>query len=186
MLQNLIGGRGLGGFGLGGKLGLRSAAVGAKPGTTEFKKTMIIGGTSVTSITTSRVAGDFQQMTYYTVQAQEKATFGHGVPGDDVNQGFIYLQYQTTVPAAIDGPVRLLAEGAHGDSVPGFLVLEEHSTRLDGSLTTRGDQVPLPKWPRWASEDSRLTVRLNPSATATPTTADSTVLLPITVAQNTE
>ena len=160
---------------------LRAPSVGAKPTTTEFKITMTGSGTGITFRAASYVNGDFNLATYYTVQAQEEATFGHGQAELPDNQGYIFLQYQTVAPAAIDGPVRLLLEDAHGTAIGGGLVLQEESTRLDASQTDRRLQVPLPKWPVWATEDSRLAIRIDPTATATATLADSTVQVPITV-----
>jgi len=181
MLQNLSGRLKLGGA----LSALRSPATGAKPNTTKFPITLIIGGVGCTFRAASLVTGDYNLAFYYTAQAQEEATFGHGVAGDEVNQGFIYFQLQTVAPAAIDGPVRFLLEGAHGDAIPGGLVLVEDSTRLDASASVRTQQVPLPEWAVWATEDSRLAIRINPTVTATSTAADSTVQVPACIRRKT-
>ena len=176
----------LGGRGLNVLSGLRRPVTGSPPATTLFKQTMAIGGTGVTfRDNVSLVSGDFNLVTYYTVQAQEKATFGWGSAAQPVNQGYMYLQFQTSVPAAIDGPTRLVLEDAHGAQIPGGVVLEEQSTRLDGSTTDRDLQVPLPQWSLFATEDSRLAVRMDPTATATVEQDNSTVQLPITLGRST-
>ena len=163
--------------------GLRRPVTGSAPATNVFKQTMAIGGTGVTfRDAVSLVNGDFNLVTYYTVQAQEKATFGWGKASEPVNQGYIHFQLQTGVPAAIDGPTRLVLEDAHGAQIAGGVVMEEQSTRMDGSTTDRDLQLPLPQWSLFATEDSRLAVRVNPSATATVSESDSTVQLPITLA----
>ena len=162
--------------------GLRKPVAGSAPTTTYFKMTMAIGGTGVTfRDAVSLVNGDFNLVSYYTVQAQEKATFGWGTAAQPVNEGFIYLQFQTSVPAAIDGPTRFVLEDAHGSQISGGVVMEEQSTRLDGSTTDRDLQVPLPQWPLFATEDSRLAIRMNPTATATVEQDNSTVQIPITL-----
>ena len=179
MFANMVGR--LGGRGLGG---IRQAATGSKPATTEFRRTMQASGTftstGVTFRAASYVTGDFNLATHYVVQAQEEATFGWGDDGHPDNQGYIFCRYQTTVPAAIDGPIRLQLEDAHGVPIAGGLVLEDDSTLLDGSQTDRRLMRPLPKWALWATEDSRLAIRINPTATATSTLADSTVQVPFT------
>ncbi len=168
--------------GRGGALGsIRLPAQGAKPATTEFRRTMQESGTGVTFRAASYVNGDYNLATYYTVQAQEEATFGWGDVSHPDNQGYIFLRYQTTAPAAIDGPTRFVIEDAHGAAIAGGLVLEDDSTLLDGSQTDRRIMRPLPKFGLWATEDSRLAIRIDPSATATSTLADSTVQVPITV-----
>ena len=177
MMQNLV--RSFSGGGL--MRAIRPPAQGAKPATTEFRRTMAGGGTGVTFRAVSYVTGDFNLATYYTVQAQEEATFGWGDVDHPDNQGYIFLRYQTTAPAAIDGPTRLQIEDAHNSLVGGGLVLEEESTRLDGSQTDRRLMVPLPKHSVWAAEDSILAIRINPTATATSTLADSTIQVPITL-----
>ena len=164
---------------------VRKGSTGAAPATTEFKVTMAIGATGVTFRAASYVTGDYNIATYYTVQAQEEATFGQGQEGFPDNQGFVYLQYQTTAPAAIDGPIRLQLEDAHNALIPGGIVLQEESTRLDASQTDRRLMVPLPKHTQWATEDSFLMSRINPTATATSTQADSTVQIPITLRRST-
>ena len=180
MLRNI-----LGNVGRSNGLGtIRLPAVGAKPATTEFRRTMQASGTFTSTGVTFRAAsyvnGDFNLATYYTVQAQEEATFGWGDEGHPDNQGYIFVRYQTTAPTAIDGPIRLQLEDAHGVPIAGGLVLEDDSTLLDGSSTDRRIMRPLPKWGLWATEDSRLAIRIDPTATAAATLADSTVQVPFT------
>ena len=126
---------------------VRAPARGQKPPTSDFKVTMIIGGDSVTfRDNVSLVNGDYNLVSYYTVRAQEEATFGWGDENHPDNQGYIYFQAQTSVPAAIDGPTRFALEDPRGLAVAGGLVLEEDSTRLDGSQTDRRLMVPLPRF----------------------------------------
>ena len=189
VLQNLTRrSRALGGLlGGGNGAGLRRKAVGARPNTTKFPKTMIIGGTAVTfNDGRSLVAGDFNPVVFYKVQAQEKATFGVANPSIPDNQGYVYFRIQTSSPAAIDGAIRFMLEGAQGEAIPGGLVLEEDTTRLDGSQTDRQQQIPLPEWPIMATEDSRLMVRVDPTSTATVEEEDSIVQIPITIERITE
>ncbi len=178
MLQRL-----LGNVSRGTALGtIRNPARGDKPATTEYRRTMAIGGTGVTfRDAISLVNGDFALVAYYTVQAQEEATFGWGDENHPDNQGYIYFQAQTSVPGAIDGPTRFILEDAHGAAIAGGLVLQEESTRMDASATDRRLQLPLPKWPLYATEDSRLAIRMDPSATAAVSQSDSTVQVPITL-----
>jgi hypothetical protein len=160
--------------------------VGQKPNTTEFPLLLLKDSTGATFRAASYVTGDFNEAWRYTVRAQEEATFGFGKPGDEVNQGFLFVDLRTVVPADIDGVVRFQMEGAHGDAIPGGLVREEDSARLDASQTDRRLMVPLPQWPLWATEDSRLVLRINPSATASGTLADSTLQIPATVRRKTK
>ncbi len=170
----------LGGLGGGLVSTIRRPAVGAKPATSEFRREILTAGTGITFRAASYVAGQMNLATYYTVPAQEESTFGWGSDAFPDNQGYIYLQYQTVAPAAIDGVIQFLLEDAHGVAIAGGLVLEKHSTTLDGSVTDRRLKVPLPKYGLWASEDSRLSIRIDPSATATSTLADSTLGVPFT------
>ncbi len=169
---------------VGGLRTIRPAAVGAKPDTTKFPVILLKNSTGATFRAASYVAGDFNEVWRYTVQAQEEAAFGYGDAKDEVNQGFLFVDTRTVVPADIDGVVRFVMEGAHGEAIPGGLVREEDSTRLDASQTDRRIMVPLPEHPLRAGEDSRLVLRIDPTATATSTLADSTLQIPVTLYRN--
>ncbi len=160
---------------------VRRPARGSAPNVTIFPMLMEIGGTGITFRAVSLVNGDFNLVVYYTVQAQEEAAWGVGEAGLPDNQGYAYFQLQTTAPAAIDGPTRFVIEDAHGATVDGGVYREDGSTRLDGSAADRRLQQPFPRKDVWATEDSRLAVRINPTATATVTSADSTVQLPVSL-----
>ena len=179
VMQNI-----LGGLGRNLRDTVRLPAVGARPALREFRVTMEIGGTGVTFRDgVSLVHGDYNLVAHYRVQAQEEATFGWGSQGDQVNQGFVYLQLKddATTPGDIDGPVRFVMEDAHGTGIPGGLVLQETSIKLDASQTDRTLMLPLPKHDQWATEDSRLAIRIDPTTTATVEADNSTVNVPITL-----
>lgn len=159
----------LGGFGiLGGVMNTRQQSArplatgfATRPVGTPFPQTL--NKTSFTGIATADqtvTAGQYGQIGYYTVKAQQMATFGIGNLKDNAeNQGKCYISlYNTTDTAAIAGWIRLVQKDANQLSLDP--VLEQRSEILAMNSTDPTKWERLLEHQVWAKEDSLLSLEV--------------------------
>lgn len=129
-------------------------------------------------------AGDFTKTGTFVVPAQERYRWGQGAAKFATNQGYLYVEIRDNAVAPgniVDGELRVQQRDAQERNI--VTVMEERTDVLRGSKTDREQQKPLPEqesYPK-VGRDSKLTLALDPDATATLGQANSTILAPVTV-----
>ena len=130
---------------------------------------------------TSLTAGEYTKLGQFTVPAQEQYRWGFGAAEFEANQGYLYVDPQTSTPAEFEGSLRIQQRDAQEREI--VTVYEERTAVLDGSQTDRTQQQAFPEqraYPK-VGRDSKLNLSMDPDSTSTISQADTTILAPVTV-----
>lgn len=125
--------------------------------------------------------GEFTKTGDFVVPAQERYRWGFGAAKHEANQGYLYVDLQTSSPSAIDGLLRVQQRDAQEREI--VTVYEERTNVLDGSQTDRTQQQAFPEqrdYPK-VGRDSKLNLSMDPDSDDSVSQSDSTVLAPVTV-----
>lgn len=143
-----------------------------------FRKTLKLSDFTMAS-TVALVAGDWRELAYLQVPAQQLRQFGYGAIVNGVDdRGTFKLAVNTSSPAAISGSARLVVKDAN--RLTTSVILDDRSEVL-ASGTDLGDGVRLGASLPAAKEDSYLVIEYDPDSSATATSADSDALVPVTI-----
>jgi len=125
-------------------------------------------------------AGKFTEIARFEVPADTEYSFGSGSAKHEANQGFVYVDLQDGVPAAVEGILRFKVESSTGRKSE--VVKDLDTDRLDASKTDRTLMVPLPEQvgSSLATENAYLVLELDPDADGTVASANCDVIVPVT------
>jgi len=116
------------------------------------------------------------------VDSDVKMRWGYGSANNAVNQGFLYVDLQSSTPNPVEGQIAFYVESATRRK--SYFVTSYDTERLDSSKTNRDQMVPFPLQKAYlASEDSYLVMYLNASSNNEDQTVDegaSDIIIPAT------
>lgn len=126
--------------------------------------------------------GKYIEIASFTVPASTEYAYGYGSAENPENQGYLYVDLQTSTPSAVDGTIRLAMESPTGRNTE--VVADYDTTRLDASKSDKAQMVPLPEQVSapLVTQDSSLVLYFNDAggASSTISQADSDMILPMT------
>lgn len=134
------------------------------------------------SANVSVVAGKWNPLGTFTVDAQEEYLFGQGAKGDNPhNQGYAYvlLKDNQGTPLEVPGKVRLVRSNAHESRMD--TVLEKAEAVMHGSKTDVNSRMPLPlQNHKPAKKDDKLMLTFMPDADAVIVPANCDIIISVT------
>lgn len=127
--------------------------------------------------------GKWIEIARFRVPADTRYSFGYGRAKNPENQGYMFVDLQSSTPNPVEGQIRFKVESSTGRKSE--VVKDVDTTKLDASKTDRTQQVPLPEQvsSALAQEDSYLVMELEASSGNTDQSVDETeseVIIPVT------
>lgn len=130
----------------------------------------------------STTKGKFTEIARFKVPASTKYAWGYGAANNPDNQGYIYVDLQTSDEDEVEGTLQLVVQSATTRETE--VVKELDTSRLDESKTDRKQMVPLPEQvgSALATQDSYLVLKLDPATSDTDVDdgTNSEVIIPVT------
>lgn len=125
-------------------------------------------------------SGKYTEIARFTIPSDTEYSWGYGAAKHSDNQGYLYIDLQNGVPAAVEGQIRFTVESSTGRSTE--VVKDFDTERLDATKTDKQAMVPFPEQVNsdLATEDSHLVVEMNPNGDDTINMANSDVIIPVT------
>jgi hypothetical protein len=127
-------------------------------------------------------AGKDVEIAHKRVDADTKARWGYGVSSRPENQGYLYVDLQSSTPNPVHGTIKFYIESSTRRTSK--FVRSFDTERLAASKTNRDNMTPLPlQKDVTATEDSYLVVYLNADASNTDQNVDSgqsEAIIPVT------
>lgn len=129
-------------------------------------------------------AGEYTKLGEFIVPAQEAYHWGKGAAKFEANQGYLYIDVRDTAAAPgneILGSIRLQQRDAQERNI--ITVFEEEGEVLHGAKSDRTSKQALPLqdgYPK-VGHQSKLTIAMNAESSATASTANTEMLIPVTV-----
>lgn len=170
-------------MGLLGKFGMKVPLLskGAEAG---YLKTLVQKDFFTADVSVS--ADKWELIGEYVVPAQQQINVGYGNPGEQLNQGTVFIDMEAAAAAGdLDGFVRIQIADANDVVKPNGVVLEERTELLSENPTDRTKQVPLPEYPVAALQDDKIQIWFKSDAAGTvgydATTPETKIRLPTTV-----
>jgi hypothetical protein len=127
--------------------------------------------------------GKFIDIASFTVPSDTEYSWGYGKASAPENQGYLYVDLQSSTPNPVEGTIRFVIESSTGRKTE--VVSDFDTETLDASKTDRTLKVPFPEQvgSSIATEDARLVIKLNPKSSNTDQSVDSSeseVIIPAT------
>ena len=124
--------------------------------------------------------GAWVELARFTVPAKTEYSWGYGSAENPENQGYLYIDLQTSTPSAVDGTIRFLQRSATGRGSE--VIADFDTSRLDASKSDKALMVPFPEQVGHdlVVQDSHLTVELESDTDATIDANESEVIVPVT------
>lgn len=127
--------------------------------------------------------GKYTEIASFQVPADTKYAYGYGRATNPENQGYLYVDLQSSTPNPVEGTIRFIVQSSTGRRTE--VVKDFDTERLDASKTDRTQMVPMPEQVNsaLATQDAYLRIQLNPAPSNTDQSVDSAqseVIIPAT------
>jgi hypothetical protein len=131
----------------------------------------------------SVTVGKYVEIARFEVPADTEYAFGYGRSSAPENQGYAYVDLQSSSPNPVEGTLRFKVESSTGRRTE--VVKDLDTEKLDASKTDRTQQVPLPEQVNsaLATQDAFLVIELSPSSDNSDQSVDSDeseLIIPVT------